>query len=45
MSFDKNQHLKEVLDAHKMCHVKDLLDIVKRCRDEIKSRENLETRM
>lgn len=38
MNFDKNQHLKEVLDTHKMCHVQDFVDKVKHRREEIKSK-------
>lgn len=29
MSFDKNKHLREVLETHKMCHVQDFVDKVK----------------
>ena len=28
MSFDKNKHLREVLDTHKMCHVQDFVNKV-----------------
>ena len=29
MSFDKNKHLREVLDTHKMHHVQEFVDKVK----------------
>ncbi len=35
---DKNKHLKEVLDTHKMHHVQDFVDKVKNRRDEIKDK-------
>lgn len=35
MSFDKNQHLKEVLVTHKMCHIQDFVDKVKSRSEEI----------
>ena len=38
MSIDKNKHLKEVLDTHKMCHVQDFVNKVKNRREEIKSK-------
>lgn len=38
MSFDKNKHLREVLDTHRMCHVQDFVDKVNRRRDEIKAK-------
>lgn len=34
---DKNKHLREVLDTHKMHHVQDFVDKVKARREEIKS--------
>lgn len=30
MSFDKNKQLREVLETHKMCHVQDFVDKVKK---------------
>lgn len=36
MSIDKNKHLENVLQSHKMTHVNDLLDKYKKKRDEIK---------
>lgn len=36
MSFDKNKHLREVLDTHKMHHVQEFVDKVKNRREEIK---------
>lgn len=36
MSTDKNKHLENVLQSHKMTHVDDLLDKYKKKRDEIK---------
>lgn len=30
MSIEKNNHLREVLDTHKMCHVQDFVDKVKK---------------
>ena len=38
MSFDKNKHLREVLDTHKMCHVQDFVNKVKKRREEIKAK-------
>lgn len=38
MSFDKNKHLGEVLDTHKMCHVQDFVNKVKKRREEIKAK-------
>ena len=38
MSIDKNNHLREVLDTHKMCHVQDFVDKVKQRREEIKEK-------
>lgn len=38
MSFDKNKHLREVLDTHKMCHVQDFVNKVKSRREEIKTK-------
>ncbi len=38
MNFDKNIHLREVLDTHKMHHVQDFVDKVKNRREEIKSK-------
>lgn len=38
MSFDKNKHLREVLDTHKMCHVQDFVNKVKKRRAEIKTK-------
>lgn len=38
MSFDKNKHLREVLDTHKMCHVQDFVNKVKNRREEIKAK-------
>ena len=38
MSIEKNNHLREVLDTHKMCHVQDLVDKVKQRREEIKEK-------
>lgn len=38
MSFDNNKHLKEVLDTHKMCHVQDFVNKVKKRREEIKAK-------
>lgn len=35
---NKNNHLKEVLDTHKMCHVQDFVDKVKNRRKEIKEK-------
>lgn len=37
MSIDKNKHLREVLDTHKMHHVQDFVDKVKARREEVKS--------
>lgn len=36
MSFDKNKHLREVLDTHKMHHVQNFVNKVKNRREEIK---------
>ena len=36
MTFDKNKHLREVLDTHKMHHVQEFVDKVKNRREEIK---------
>ncbi len=36
MSLNKNKHLADVLDSHKMSHVNDLLDKYKKKRDEVK---------
>ena len=30
MSFDENKHLREVLDSHKMCHVQEFVNKVKK---------------
>lgn len=38
MSFDKNKHLREVLETHKMCHVQDFVDKVKKRREEVKTK-------
>ena len=38
MAIDKNSHLKEVLDTHKMHHVQDFVDKVKNRREEIKAK-------
>lgn len=38
MNFDKNKHLKEVLDTHKMCHVQDFVNKVLERREEIKAK-------
>lgn len=38
MSIDKNEHLREVLDTHKMCHVQDFVNKVKKRREEIKTK-------
>ncbi|MCE8952368.1 nucleotidyltransferase family protein [Bacteroides thetaiotaomicron] len=38
MEIDKNNHLKEVLDTHKMYHVQDFVNKVKTRREEIKSK-------
>lgn len=38
MSFDNNKHLREVLDTHKMCHVQDFVNKVKKRREEIKAK-------
>ena len=38
MSFDKNKHLREVLDTHKMCHVQNFVNKVKNRREEIKAK-------
>ena len=38
MSIEKNNHLREVLDTHKMCHVQDFVDKVKQRREEIKEK-------
>ncbi len=38
MSFDKNKHLKEVLETHKMHHVQDFVNKVKRRREEVKGK-------
>ena len=38
MNFDKNIHLREVLDTHKMHHVQDFVDKVKNRREEIKAK-------
>lgn len=38
MSIEKNNHLREVLDTHKMCHVQDFVDKVKQRREEIKGK-------
>ena len=38
MSFDKNKHLREVLDTHKMCHVQDFVNKVKKRREEVKAK-------
>ena len=36
MAIDKNNHLREVLDTHKMHHVQDFVNKVKNRREEIK---------
>ena len=33
MSIDKNNHLREVLDTHKMCHVQNFVNKVKKRRE------------
>lgn len=33
MSFDKNKHLKDVLDTHRMRHVQDFVNKVKSRRE------------
>lgn len=38
MSLDKNEHLREVLDTHKMCHIQNFVDKVKRRREEVKAK-------
>lgn len=38
MAIDKNSHLREVLDTHKMHHVQDFVNKVKNRRDEIKDK-------
>ena len=38
MSFDKNKHLKEVLETHKMHHVQDFVNKVKKRREEVKGK-------
>lgn len=38
MEIDKNEHLREVLDTHKMHHVQDFVDKVKNRREEIKEK-------
>ena len=38
MNFDKNKHLREVLDTHKMCHIQDFVNKVKNRREEIKTK-------
>lgn len=40
MSFDENKHLREVLDTHKMCHVQEFVNKVKKRREEIKAKMN-----
>lgn len=40
MSFDINEHLKEVLDTHKMSHVEEFVNKVKNRREEIKTKMN-----
>lgn len=38
MCYDKNRHLKEVLDTHKMHHIQDFVDKVNNRREEIKTK-------
>ena len=38
MNFDKNKHLREVLDTHKMCHIQNFVNKVKNRREEIKTK-------
>lgn len=40
MSFDENKYLREVLDTHKMCHVQEFVNKVKKRREEIKAKMN-----
>ena len=38
MSFDKNKHLRDVLDTHRMSHVQDFVNKVKNRREEVKAK-------
>lgn len=38
MSIDKNNHLREVLDTHKMCHVQNFVNKVKNVEKKLKPR-------
>lgn len=38
MSFNKDEHLREVLDTHRMCHIQNFVNKVKNRREEVKTK-------